>query len=29
MKGIGNGIREFKSASKGDEKDIKIDDKKQ
>ncbi|MGY8953878.1 MAG: Sec-independent protein translocase subunit TatA/TatB [Flavobacteriales bacterium] len=29
MKGIGNGIREFKSASKGDEKDIKIDDKNQ
>ena len=27
MKGIGNGIREFKSASKGDEKDIKIGDK--
>ena len=29
MKGIGNGIREFKNASKGDEKDIKIDDKNQ
>jgi len=29
MKGLGNGIREFKSASKNEEKDVKIDDKNQ